>query len=181
MIKRHAGWSAPMLFTRFEHAPLRHRILRHLKRWGIVYLLAALALRWFDANFRLGLNVTDSLPAHLFLIHRGEQPGRGDFAAFDWPGGGPYPAGVTFVKQIAGVPGDTVSRIDAEFFVNGRSMGIAKPFSRQGIPLEAGPTGLLPPDRYYLRAPHPDSLDSRYRLTGWVSQSQIIGRAHVLF
>jgi conjugal transfer pilin signal peptidase TrbI len=32
-----------------------------------------------------------------------------------------------------------------------------------------------------VRAPHPDSLDSRYALTGWVTQAQIIGRAHVLF
>ena len=38
-----------------------------------------------------------------------------------------------------------------------------------------------PAGRYYVRAPHPDSLDSRYRLTGWVSEEQIIGRAYALF
>ena len=39
----------------------------------------------------------------------------------------------------------------------------------------------LPAGRYYVRAPHPDSLDSRYRLTGWISDAQIIGRAYALF
>ena len=53
--------------------------------------------------------------------------------------------------------------------------------SRRGEALEPGPTGLIPPGRYYVRAPHPDSLDSRYRLTGWVDASQIIGRAYALF
>ncbi len=39
----------------------------------------------------------------------------------------------------------------------------------------------MPIGSYYVRAPHPDSLDSRYALTGWVSLSQIFGRAHALF
>jgi conjugal transfer pilin signal peptidase TrbI len=50
-----------------------------------------------------------------------------------------------------------------------------------GLPLELGPTGILPAGRYYVRAPHPDSLDSRYWLTGWISDAQIIGRAYALF
>jgi conjugal transfer pilin signal peptidase TrbI len=32
-----------------------------------------------------------------------------------------------------------------------------------------------------VRAPHPDSLDSRYALTGWIAEDQIIGRAYALF
>ena len=36
-------------------------------------------------------------------------------------------------------------------------------------------------DRYYVQAGHPDSLDSRYALTGWIHRSQIIGRARALF
>jgi conjugal transfer pilin signal peptidase TrbI len=101
--------------------------------------------------------------------------------AFRWPGGGPYPAGVTFVKIIAGMAGDAVTRADREFFVNGMPVGQAKTTSRMGLPLEPGPTGILPAGRYYVQAPHPDSLDSRYRLTGWISDAQIIGRAYALF
>ena len=77
--------------------------------------------------------------------------------------------------------GDSVTRADRKFFVNGTLVGQAKAVSRQGVPLDLGPTGVLPAGRYYVRAPHPDSLDSRYRLTGWVSAEQIIGRAYALF
>ena len=108
-------------------------------------------------------------------------PQRGEYIAFRWHGGGPYPAGVTFVKIVAGMSGDTVTRADRDYFVNGTHVGQAKAVSRQGVPLELGPTGILPAGRYYVRAPHPDSLDSRYQLTGWVSEDQIIGRAHALF
>ena len=176
-----AAFSPQAILRGFDRAVFRERLIRHLERWTLVYLLAALATAWFDAHFTVGLNVTESLPVRFFLIHRGEQPGRGDYVAFRWLGGGPYPAGVTFIKQIAGLSGDVVTQVDRDYFVNGQSMGHAKPLSRQGLTLEPGPTGTLPDAAYYVRAPHPDSLDSRYRLTGWVSQAQIIGRAHALF
>ena len=157
------------------------RLTRHLRLWGVPYLLAAMLAVWFDAHYRLGLNATESLPQRLFLIERGEQPHQGDFVAFRWQGGGTYPAGSTFIKIVAGVPGDVVTRVDGRYFVNGQSVGRAKSVSRQGILLQPGPTGTVPAGFYYVRAPHPDSLDSRYALTGWVSKSQIIGRAHALY
>jgi conjugal transfer pilin signal peptidase TrbI len=136
---------------------------------------------WFDSRYTVGLNASESLPERLFLIDRTGIPGRGDLVAFRWPGGGPYPKGATFIKRIAGVPGDAVMALEGDFFVNCVPVGTAKPASRQGVPLEPGPTGTLPPGTYYVRAPHPDSLDSRYALTGWVTRAQIIGRAHALF
>ena len=169
------------IWRRFDRAVFRRRLIRHLQRWTLVYLVAAATTAWFDAHYALGLNVTESLPARFFLIHRGEQPGRGDFVAFRWLGGGPYPAGTTFVKVLAGLPGDEVTQVEGEYFVNCYPVGKAKSVSRQGIALEPGPTGTLPNGSYYVRAPHPDSLDSRYALTGWVSLSQIFGRAHALF
>jgi len=42
-------------------------------------------------------------------------------------------------------------------------------------------TGVLNADEYYVQAPHLDSLDSRYRLTGWIAANRIIGRAYALF
>ena len=171
----------PRLFERFDRALFRHRVSEHVCRWGIVYLLLIVVVMLFQARYAFGLNVSPSLPQRLFLIHKGELPLRGQFVAFRWPGGGPYPAGITFVKIIAGMAGDAVTRVDREFFVNGTPVGQAKTTSRQGLPLEPGPTGILPAGRYYVRAPHPDSLDSRYRLTGWISDAQIIGRAYALF
>ena len=144
-------------------------------------LLLIIAALLFRSCFSFGLNATPSLPHTFYLIHKNAKVERGDYVAFRWHGGGPYPAGVTFVKIIAGMSGDRVTETAREFLVNGTSVGTAKRLSRKGIPLELGSTGIIPSGQYYVKAPHPDSLDSRYRLTGWISQTQIIGRAYVLF
>ena len=169
---------APAPSGRMRLRIFAERSAAHLKRWALVYVgLAALTL-WFHVHYAFGLNASPSLPYRLFLIHKGEMPGRG---AFRWAGGGPYPAGVTFIKVLAGVPGDEVTRDGEGFHVNGVAVGVPKPVSRQGQALEPGPTGRIPEGRYYVQAGHPDSLDSRYRLTGWIHASQIIGRARALF
>jgi conjugal transfer pilin signal peptidase TrbI len=175
-------WSLRRLLgSRFDAELFSQRLKSHLRRWVLAYLLLAVAWSFLCSHFRLGLNTSPSLPHTLFLIHKGAPPQHGDYVAFRWPGGGPYPAGVSFVKIVAGMPGDAVTRVEREFFVNGVTMGTAKTVSRRGEPLAPGPTGILPAGRYYVRAPHPDSLDSRYRLTGWIDASQIIGRAYALF
>jgi conjugal transfer pilin signal peptidase TrbI len=165
----------------FDAKRFHDRLRRHLRRWIIVYLIVPPAFLWFDAHYLFGLNATRSLPEQLFLIERGHFPRKGEYVAFRWHGGGNYRAGTVFIKTLAGVPGDVVSRRDGDYFVNGRPVGTAKPVSREGELLSPGPTGVLPKDRYYVAAPHPDSLDSRYALTGWIDATQIIGRAHGLF
>ena len=59
--------------------------------------------------------------------------------------------------------------------------GQAKTVARDGRALLPGPTGVIPSGRFHVYAPHPDSLDSRYAITGWIRQDQIIGKAHALF
>jgi conjugal transfer pilin signal peptidase TrbI len=162
----------------------RMRVLQHLRQCRFAYLsllLLVLAALLFKSCFTFGLNASPSLPHTLYLIHKTATVERGQYVAFRWQGGGPYPADVTFVKILAGVPGDTVTETDRQFFVNGIPVGTAKRLSRKGAPLEIGPTGIIPSGQYYVKAPHPESLDSRYRLTGWISQTQIIGRTYVLF
>ena len=168
-------------WARFDTARFRLRTGAHLRRWGLAYAAALSGALWFHNHYALGLNATHSLPGTLYLIERGVLPQRGDQAAFRWAGGGPYPAGVTFIKVLAGQPGDTVARDGATFVVAGTALGQAKPTSRRGEPLEPGPTGTLPEGHYFVFAPHPDSLDSRYALTGWIAREQIIGRARALF
>jgi len=176
-----SGFTPLAVWRLFNGQVFRARLIHHLQRWTLVYLLAALATVWFNAHYTVALNVTESLPVRFFLVHRDELPRRGDYVAFRWPGGGPYPLGATFIKVVAGVPGDSVTQLDRDFYVNCRPTGLAKRMTRQGLTLEPGPTGTLPNGSYYVHTPHPDSLDSRYALTGWVSQAQIIGRAHALF
>ena len=157
------------------------RLKEHFRRWCVLYAVVAAAALMFHHCFGLGVNVTESLPHTLYLIHKGEPIHRGDFIAFRWHGGGPYQAGVTFIKIAAGMPGDTVSRIDRAYYVNDAYVGTAKTRARNGQPLALMATGVLGADEYYVSAPHPDSLDSRYRLTGWISSSDVLGRAYALF
>ena len=166
---------------RFDAAQFRSRAVTHLRRWGLAYAAAVTGGAWFHSHYALGLNATHSLPGTLYLIERGALPQRGEHVAFRWAGGGPYPAGVTFIKVLAGQPGDTVTLDGATFSVAGTALGQGKPTSRRGEPLEPGPTGTLPEGRYFVFAPHPDSLDSRYALTGWIAREQILGRARAIF
>lgn len=174
-------WRRSVIRSYFDWERLRTALGVHVARWGLLTLLVASVALAFHARYTMGVNVTASLPYHVFVIAKGEHPARGQYVAFRWPGGGPYPAGVTFVKQIVGAAGDVITQVDRQFFVNGMSVGVAKPLSRSGRPLAPGPTGTLAAGQYYVRAPHPDSLDSRYALLGWISESEMIGRAYVLF
>ena len=169
------------LWARFDAARFRLRAAAHLRRRGLAYAASLAGALWFHSHYALGLNATHSLPGTLYLIERGALPQCGEHVAFRWAGGGPYPAGVTFIKVLAGQPGDTVARDGATFIVAGTALGQAKPTSRRGEPLEPGPTGTLPEGRYFVYAPHPDSLDSRYALTGWIAREQLIGRARAIF
>lgn len=157
------------------------RLGEHFRRHFGGYAGALALALLFPHHFGFGLNSTESLPHRLYLIHKGAPIQRGDYVAFRWQGGGPYPAGVTFIKIAAGIPGDIVSRIDREYFVNGTYVGTAKTHGRNGQALALMDTGVLGADEYYVQAPHPDSLDSRYRLTGWIPKDRIIGRAYALF
>ena len=140
---------------------------------------------------RLDINVTQSLPDHVFLTVKGWKADirRGDYIAFRWQGGGPFPKGFHFVKIVAGIPGDVISVDEARGFwrraaddsVTGQFLGMAKTHSLKGEPLATGPVGTIPPGYYYVMAPHKDSLDSRYALTGWVREEAIIGKCFALF
>src|SRR5689334_21510366 len=106
-----------------------------LRRHGLVCVSVFLIGLTVQRNFGLGVNLTESLPHHLFLIVKGASVHRGDLMAFRWQGGGPYRAGVVFVKIAAGVPGDVVTRVERQYFVNGMDVGLAKRFGRAGEPL----------------------------------------------
>lgn len=138
------------------------------------YQAAAEALQ----RYRFGLNETESLPNWAFVAdQRNRRPKRGDLVAFIPPANRFYPEGMAFAKIVGGVPGDLVEVRGRGFYVAGRYVGEAKTHSQDGEPVEMGPTGRLPPGHYFLYTPHLDSLDSRYRLVGWVPQARILGVA----
>jgi len=135
----------------------------------------------FTKVFMLTLNLTDSLPGTIFLIDKRTFPSLGEFVAFRWENDWPYPRGSIFVKRLTGIPGARVTASDRRYFVDGREMGFAKEYSTTGVQLKSGPTGEIPKGHYFVSADHPDSLDSRYALTGWVADDQVLGQAMRLF
>ena len=159
-----------------------HTLVRHIRRFWVEYAAVLAAISVFNTHFAIGVNATPSLAYTVCLIAKGDlNVRRGDLVAFRWHGGGPYPEGVVFTKIVRGLPGDEVTHEDRTFFVNGASAGWAKPVGANRAPLALGPTGVIPEGRYYVSGTHPDSLDSRYALAGWIPRSALIGRAYVLF
>lgn len=166
--------------------PSLDRLHRHLARRSPMYLWLLVALAALGRHYVITLNLSDSLPGTLFLVQKGMKASRGELMAFRYGGGRPYPSGALFLKRLIGLPGSLVTTKDAgggfrDYYVDGLPAGRAKPESKEGLPLAQGPEGVIPPGHYYLAAPHPDSLDSRYALVGWVGEAQIVGRALRIF
>lgn len=137
---------------------------------------------WIAPEQRLALSLTTSLPARLWLIDVGQQPQRGDYIAFRIPENRFYRSGHGgFLKIARGIPGDRVTHEGPDFLVDGQFVGTAKRESLGGLPLAPGPTGVLPPEHYFVWTPDADSFDSRYADIGWIPQSSIVGVARPLF
>lgn len=150
-------------------------------RLSVFVAMLLLGLFFFSRHYMILRNFTPSLPYQYFVLEKGGAVVKGGFASFRWRGGFPYKAGDIVTKIVAGVPGDTITVKGREFFINGVSVGVAKPYGLAGQPLEMAQPGTLGPDEYYVYATNIDSLDSRYRLTGRIHKKEFIGSAHVLF
>jgi conjugal transfer pilin signal peptidase TrbI len=132
-------------------------------------------------------NWTPSIPYRVVLVQYGRRQTlqRGDFIvyAFDGPAQRTYPGlrAQPFFKQIRGVPGDRVTAIDRQVFVNGLPVGLAKTATFDRRPLTPIAATIIPPGYYYVQGSHPDSFDSRYRESGLVRADQVIGKVLPLF
>jgi len=142
-----------------------------------VALIAALGSQRFDYR----LNMTHSLPGTLYLVDIGAPIARGDLMAFRWHGGANYPQGVVFIKVAQGVGGDVVRREGQKFWVNQTFIGVAKTMSRTGVPMISASAGVIAPAHYFVATSSPDSLDSRYQMSGNIAQSDVLGRAYEIF
>jgi len=151
--------------------------------WRVCAGFCTLAVLFAASTFYLAyaINVTESLPGTLYIVHKNAPVYRGDLVAFRWHGGGGYPPGLVFIKQATGVAGDVVTRDGLKFQVNGVNVGIAKATSLKGIPLAPAQPGVIAPGQVFVSTPSPDSLDSRYGLTGNIAQQRILGRAYAIF
>jgi conjugative transfer signal peptidase TraF len=127
-----------------------------------VLLAAALSYAW-SAGYRF--NVTPSLSTGIYKLSPGA-PGRGDCAVFCLEGefaelarergylqAGSCPSGLRpLVKQVAGLPGDTIPG----------DLAIRPADSLGRIMPSILPEGIIPPGMALLLTEHPGGFDSRY-------------------
>lgn len=167
---------SPLLFLLFGAKRLFHVFSGVV---GVILGLVGIGAYWFG----LGVteNLTTSLDGSVYLYWEGQSVKKGDLVAYRWHGGATYPAGTIFVKQVMGDAGDVVKRVGSEFWVNDQYIGKAKSRTKAGVPLVPAEAGVIPAAQYFVSTPSPDSLDSRYALTGNIKGREIIGRAYALF
>lgn len=168
-----------------------HLVRRHWISMLPVFVIWSLAFArvFVDPTPHLPLlfNWTPSLPYKLMLVQYGRRQTlqRGDFIVYAFDGAAQrlYPGlrAQPFFKQIRGVPGDRVTAIGRQVFVNGLSVGLAKTATFDHRPLAPIGDTVIPPGYYYVQGTHPDSFDSRYRESGLVRADQVIGKVLPLF
>ena len=134
----------------------------------------ALSSRWGFA-----LNETESLPNWAFAVDKADRaPKRGEYFVFVARANPYYPAGMQFTKKVVGVPGDIVTvTASRDFFINGQFVGHAKERSKRGDIAVMSDPGVIPAGHYFVVTPHPDSLDSRYKMIGLIDHSRLVGKA----
>jgi conjugal transfer pilin signal peptidase TrbI len=155
-------------------------------RTAIIFVVSALALGYFSARYRIGLDgqaEITCLPHRAFLIDTWDRTlARGDLFAFRATKMEPFVRnGITVVKVLRGLPGDRL-RVDGEVFVNGEREGVLLEGSLQKIGKTAAHLKreeLIPPGHLFAMGEHERSYDSRY--WGYVEDERVIGRAYALW
>ncbi|RZI40133.1 conjugative transfer signal peptidase TraF [Herbaspirillum sp. HC18] len=177
---------------------LRHRFgnaLRdarhHLVLYTLVFAIWGLAfVRVFihpTPRLPILFNWTASVPYKVTLLQVGHRQALrvGDFVVYTFDGEAQrmYPGlrAQPFFKQIRGVPGDRVTVVDRQLYVNGVPVGHAKAATFDRRPLHPLTATTIPPGYYYVQGTHPDSFDSRYQESGLVRADRVIGKVIPLF
>ena len=84
------------------------------------------------------------------------------------------------VKVVKGVPGDLLEISDGQIWVNGQLQDadfIAAPLFQKNT-RDYDKKETIPSGKYFVMGTHPYSIDSRY--WGYLDQSQIKGKAHII-
>ncbi len=162
--------------------------------WLCLLIILPLA---FAIKFKLAFNMTPSLKFKVAVIEKGLQPtNHNDLVAYRWHGGASIPAGLEMVKRVVGMKGEQIElvalaasedepaslRVYAHEVVLRRATGQeyarfkAKQFAKNGKPLAPIDSQVIRRGEYFVTADHPDSLDSRYAVTGLIHADQVIGK-----
>lgn len=152
------------------------------KRYSLLFVALLLGTVLFTSRYQFAVNMTESLPGSVFLIDKSHKRAvKGELIAFTWKNAPPIPDGITVIKRVAGVSGDSVKVENRHVLINGILVGRVKETSRTGEPLKAFAGCVIPENYFFAAGDHPDSFDSRYERPGLISTDAIKGRAFLLW
>ena len=153
-----------------------------LKRHALVFIVLILGITLFVSRYQFAINLTESLSGSVFLIDKSDRSAiKGELVAFKWENTPPIPDGLTVIKRVAGVAGDSVNVKNRHVFINESFVGRAKEASRTGESLKAIGDCVIAQNYFFAAGDHPDSFDSRYAHPGLISTDAIKGRAYLLW
>lgn len=164
---------------------LTHFLINH---WPVTFsILGLYGLAW---HF-LFVNLSPSLPYTLVWLERDRLPRRGELMVYRCctHSDGLTPPNLLLFKKVAGVAGDGIEVVGRAVYVNHLLIGLAKEKASTGqrlmpiLPNAPGHTenATIPVGFYFAQGLTADSFDSRYRQSGLVKRSAILGVAHPLF
>ena len=111
----------------------------------------------------------------LRLAYLNSEPERGDIITFDYPDN----PKITLVKRIVGLPGETITIVDGEVFIDGDAVPLDEPYINPAeVPVgDFGPY-VVPDGCYFVLGDNRNhSVDSRYwESTHFVSKESITSK-----
>lgn len=159
-------------------------VRRELREW-IKALVVALLLAWVlrsvlvqpyrveGSSMESNLHDTERLFINR-MVYRLHPPRRGDVVVVDLPN-----EGITIIKRIIGLPGETIEIKDGSVFIEGELL--EEPYLTQATLDIYGPTQ-IPEEHYFVMGDNRiNSRDSRNVSVGFVSQEQIKGHAFLVY
>ena len=157
-----------------------------------VLLLIIFELTLFKLNYKLSINISDSLPFKLFLVDKRQSSidniVDGDYIQFK-NSNTRYYGGKNITKRVLAIGGDVIEvnqyqepieNIQATIKFNDVILNV-KNYTAKGTKINTNSISPIPNKRYFVYGIHKDSFDSRYAEFGLINKEEIIGVAKPLF
>ena len=158
------------------------RMARHFKKRWYVWFAALALFSFISERYHIAINRTHSLPQKLFAIELGQtKVQKGDFIAFKPPLSATNGFNLTFIKEVACTPGETISVKDNTIYCNSVAVAQAKLNALNGEKLNPISEQVIADNHYFVRGYHKDSFDSRYQKFGLISKDRFVGKAYPIF
>ena len=109
------------------------------------------------------------------LAYLKEEPERGDIVIFKYPDDEEQ----LFVKRIIGLPGETVTILDAKVYIGEEMVRLEETYLKEEWIVDNGPYTFVVPEESYLMLGdnRNNSKDSRYWINTYVEEEDILGEA----